>query len=353
MDTNRNKDVIDLKAVFQTLWQQRRTFYRVLPVVFVLSCIWIFPQPRYYTSSVKLAPEFSGEMMDAAGGLSSLASSFGFNLGGMGTNDAIYPLLYPELFESPQFVSGLFKVQVRTKDGSLQTDYYTYLRKHQKKNPLTRPFNQFRNWVKSFFQEKVTGVGHDGLDPFWMNRVDYGLYLKVGKQITCNIDKKTDVTTITVKDQDPLVSATMADSVRVHLQDFITDYRTSKARLDAAHYRHLADSARLEYEAASKIYSDYVDRHKEVSMQSYISRRDELEADMGLKLNAYTAMMTQLQAMDAKVQEKTPAFTVLKSATVPPKPAGPKRMLFILGMLILATIVLSLYLARDEMIKQS
>ena len=134
MDTNRNKDVIDLKAVFQTLWQQRRTFYRVLPVVFVLSCIWIFPQPRYYTASVKLAPEFSGEMMDAAGGLSSLASSFGFNLGGMGTNDAIYPLLYPELFESPQFVSGLFKVQVRTKDGSLQTDYYTYLRKHQKKN---------------------------------------------------------------------------------------------------------------------------------------------------------------------------------------------------------------------------
>ena len=252
MDTNRNKDVIDLKAVFQTLWQQRRTFYRVLPVVFVLSCIWIFPQPRYYTSSVKLAPEFSGEMMDAAGGLGSLASSFGFNLGGMGTNDAIYPLLYPELFESPQFVSGLFKVQVRTKDGSLQTDYYTYLRKHQKKNPLTRPFNQFRNWVKSFFQEKVTGVGHDGLDPFWMNRVDYGLYMKVGKQITCNIDKKTDVTTITVKDQDPLVSATMADSVRVHLQDFITDYRTSKARLDAAHYRHLADSARLEYEAASK-----------------------------------------------------------------------------------------------------
>ncbi|MCR5433493.1 MAG: chain-length determining protein [Bacteroidaceae bacterium] len=353
MDTNRNKDVIDLKAVFQTLWQQRRTFYRVLPVVFVLSCIWIFPQPRYYTSSVKLAPEFSGEMMDAAGGLSSLASSFGFNLGGMGTSDAIYPLLYPELFESPQFVSGLFKVQVRTKDGSLQTDYYTYLRKHQKKNPLTRPFNQFRNWVKSFFQEKVTGVGHDGLDPFWMNRVDYGLYLKVGKQITCNIDKKTDVTTITVKDQDPLVSATMADSVRVHLQDFITDYRTSKARLDAAHYRHLADSARLEYEAASKIYSDYVDRHKEVSMQSYISRRDELEADMGLKLNAYTAMMTQLQAMDAKVQEKTPAFTVLKSATVPPKPAGPKRMLFILGMLILSTIVLSLYLAKDEMIKQS
>ena len=88
-------------------------------------------------------------------------------------------------------------------------------------------------------------------------------------------------------------------------------------------------------------------------MQSYISRRDELEADMGLKLNAYTAMTTQLQAMEAKVQEKTPAFTVLKSATVPVKPTEPKRMLFVLGMLFLATIVLTLYLAKDELIKHS
>lgn len=351
MERNQNKDVIDLKAVFQTIWQQRRTFYRVLPVVFVLSCIWIFPQPRYYTASVKLAPEFAGDM--EAGGLSSIASSFGFNLGGMGGgSDAIYPLLYPELFESPEFVVGLFKIQVTTADRSLTTDYYTYLKKHQKKNPLTRPFLKAKQWVTDLFASKEVMVGGgDGVKPFWMNRKDYGLYMKVGKQITCSIDKKTDVTTITVKDQDPLVSATMADSVRLHLQNFIINYRTSKARLDVEHYKHLADSARLEYEAASRIYSDYVDRHKEVSMQSYISRRDELEADMGLKLNAYTAIMTQLQAMEAKVQEKTPAFTVLKSATVPVKPAGPKRMFFVAGMLILACIVLTGYLIRHQLFK--
>ncbi len=352
METKRNKDVIDLRAVFQTIWQQRRLFYRVLPIVFVLSCVWIFPQPRYYISSVKLAPEFANEM--DAGGLSSIASSFGFNLGGMaGGTDAIYPLLYPELFESPEFVVGLFKIQVTTADRSLTTDYYTYLKKHQKKNPLTRPFKKAKQWITNLFTEKEIQVGSDGVKPFWMNRRDYGLFMKAGRLITCTIDKKTDVTTITVQDQDPLVSATMADSVRVHLQNFITGYRTSKARLDADHYRHLADSARLEYEAASRLYSEYVDRHREVAMQSYISRRDELEADMGLKLNAYTAMMTQLQAMEAKVQEKTPAFTVLKSATVPVKPAGPKRMLFILGMLFLATIILSLYLVRGELIKQS
>ena len=58
-------------------------------------------------------------------------------------------------------------------------------------------------------------------------------------------------------------------------------------------------------------------------------------------------MCTQLEAMKAKLQERTPAFTTLKSATVPIKPAGPKRMIFVAGMLILGTIVTSLWLVRD------
>ena len=54
-------------------------------------------------------------------------------------------------------------------------------------------------------------------------------------------------------------------------------------------------------------------------------------------------------SLTASAQEKTPAFTTLKSAIVPVKPAGPKRMLFVAGMLILASVVTSgLILLREE-----
>lgn len=46
-------------------------------------------------------------------------------------------------------------------------------------------------------------------------------------------------------DQDPLISATMADSVSMHLQQFITKYRTNKARIDVEHYQKLAMMLRL------------------------------------------------------------------------------------------------------------
>ena len=64
---------------------------------------------------------------------------------------------------------------------------------------------------------------------------------------------------------------------------------------------------------------------------------------MQLKYNTYTTLMTQYQAAKAKVQERTPAFTLVQGAAVPIKPAGPKRMIFVIGMCVLAVFGTSLY----------
>ena len=70
-----------------------------------------------------------------------------------------------------------------------------------------------------------------------------------------------------------------------------------------------------------------------------------------MKYNTYQAMSTQLEAMKAKLQERTPAFTILTNATVPVLPAGPKRMLFVLAMLVLGTVVTSTYILRSDLRK--
>ena len=337
--------IIDLGNIVRILWTKKKTFVKVWVVTFILSCIWILPQPRYYVCEVKLAPEMSGP--EVSGGLSSLASSFGVNLGGLAGNDAIYPTLYPDLFKSPEFTTELFNIQVKTIDGDISTDYYTYLLKHQKKNLLTQPFARFANWLKSLFEKpsKTISTGHN---PFRLSKKEQGIMFKVQKNILCNVDKRTDVISISVKDQDALVCATMADSVMAHLQEFITSYRTKKARLDLEYYQNLSDSARIEYVEAQKAYSDYCDAHNNILLQASISQRDRLENDLSMKLNTYQAMLTQLQATKAKVQERTPAFTTLQSATVPIKPAGPKRMLFVIGMMILAFAITSVYVLRKQ-----
>lgn len=348
---NNNQQIIDLGKIFRTLWENRRRFYKVWAITFVLSCIWIFPQPRFYTCDVKLAPEMNGE--DVGSGISSIASSFGFNLGGAAGQDAIYPELYPELFESSEFIVGLFGIKVTTKDHELTTDYYTYMKNHQQKNPLTWPLVWTRIKITSLFESKDTtpsGNGQGGINPFMMSRKDYMLMQKIMKNISCSVDKKTSVVTINVQDQDPLVCATMADSVKTHLQDFIIRYRTSKAAEDVVHYQQMCDSAEAEYDAAMQAYSRFCDTHNNIILQSFQSERDKLESELSIKQNSLAAMETQLQTTKVKLQEKTPAFTTLKSATVPIKPAGPKRMLFVIGMLILVTTVKGFLLIRKDIL---
>ena len=78
-------------------------------------------------------------------------------------------------------------------------------------------------------------------------------------------------------------------------------------------------------------------------LESYRAKQTDLENDMQLKYNTYTTIMTQYQMAKAKVQERTPAFTLVQGAAVPIKPAGPKRMLFVAGMCVLAFFFSSIY----------
>lgn len=342
-DIQNQPPIIDLGKIAKVLWAKRKLYYKVLPIVFILSCIWIFPQPRYYTCVVALAPEAQSDKL-SGGGLSSLASSFGLNLDGAAGSDAIYPMLYPDLFDSPDFLVSLMNINVCTLDGSVNTDYYTYMMKHQKKNWLIYPFVKAKVWLSNQFEShgKVAGKVEQ-LNPFALSYNDFMLIDGIKGNINCAVDKKTNVVSITVTDQDARICATMADSIRVRLQNFIIAYRTSKARMDMEYYAALMKEAKDEYDAILKEYSDYCDSHQNVIMQASISERDRLENEMQIKLQKYTTLTTQYEAMKSKVQERTPAFTTLKSATIPVKPAGPKRMIFVAAMLFLGFFGTSIF----------
>ena len=125
-----NKNVINISDIVKKLLAHKKLFLKVLSIVFVLSCALILCVPRYYTCDIKLAPEY-----DFASGssLSSIASSFGIDLGENPTTDAISPTLYPDLMESTDFLVSLFDIQVKSLDGTIDTDYFTYLKKYQKR----------------------------------------------------------------------------------------------------------------------------------------------------------------------------------------------------------------------------
>jgi len=335
---------IDFVKILKALKKHPRTFAKSLPTAFVLSCLLILCVPRYYTCTVTLAPEMSSF---GSNSLSQVASSFGFDLSSTstGNSDAILPELYPDVVNSVSFRTSLFPISVETHDGSLKTTYYDYLLKYQDAPWWTSAIN----WFKNLFKKNDTLKAKNKIiDPFRLTRQQNSILLTLEDKISCNVDKKNYVISINVKDQDPLICATMADSVKTRLQDFITNYRTSKARNDLAYTEKIYNESKKRYVKSRQKYASFADSNGELILERYKSELEDFENEMQLNFNTYSMMSNQLQAARAKVQEQTPVFTTLQSASVPLKPAGPKRMIFVLVVTFLTFIGTSINILRKE-----
>ena len=332
---------IDLKEVIKKLKAEKKRFYYALPITFVCTYLIIFCIPRYYTSSVSMAPEPTGSMPALSGSLSSLASSFGLSsLSKMNSSDALNVDIYPDIISSYDFLAELMTIEVETKDGDVKTNYYQYLRDHQAQPWWGYIVGTVSNWFSD--DEGIDSInGQEKINIFHLTKKQNALFALAQKNIACAIDKKTDIISIVVKDQDPKVCALMADSTCRKLQEFIVSYRTSKARIDYEYYQKLTEEAKKDYDKALLNFSRFSDANADMVLSSMNAKEDYLESEMQLKYNVYTAMSTQMQSAGAKLQEATPAFTVIQSASMPVKAAGPKRVLIAVAMTILVAIGLT------------
>ena len=348
METAKKTKAIDMVVIFRKAWENRRLYYIVLPTVFVLSCLIIICVPRTYTTDTTVVPELDNSK--TGGTLSSLASSFGLNMDMLQTSDAITPLLYPDLMSDNRFVSELFGIKVRTADGEVNTTYAKYILEHTKQPWWSYVAGAVKSLMPKPKDKGVAGKGTK-FDPYCLSRDEDDLANAVRASVAIGVDKKTGVIGISTSAQDPLVCKILADSTRTILLKYITDYRTNKARTDMAYYHGLLVEAKADYERARQLYASYSDANSDVVLTSFRSKQEDLENEMQLKFNVYSTVSAQYQEAKARVQERTPAFTLLKGAAVPIKPARPKRMFFVLAMTMLAAFILTLYSVRGYLLK--
>ena len=340
MEERNNSDIkaIDVVQIFKKLWADRTLFYKILPIAFVLACIIILGFPRYYTTEIKLVPEGGNMMISET--LSSIASSLGRSKL-MSEEDAISPKLYPNLMEDNAFVTNMFGIIVKDKKGEINTTYHDYLKYHQKFTIWTYPIRL----VKGLIAKKEESGNNSGqFDPYYLSKTEDDIAKLIRNDIKIDIDKKSGVITLHTRAQDALICKTLGDSVVVRLQKFITDYRTNKARKDYDYYMKITTEAKKDYEEIRQRYAVFADASTNISRRSVELKMEDMENEMQLKFNTYTLMNTQLQAAKAKVQERTPAFTLLKGAAVPLRPSSPKRVIFVLGCLFMTFICTSFYI---------
>lgn len=343
---------IDYGKLFQDLLKHKKLFYKVLGWVFVVGCAIVLSLPNYYKCMVTLSPEMSGTKSSSS--LASLASSFGVNLSGAlgNSTEALFPTLYPDLMNSTEFKSGLFRIPV-TIEGDKEAggvdrtmSYYEYLKDEQKTPWWSAAIKGTKKWLVRLFKDEKKES--DVIDPFRLTKEQTEIVKMIDKNIICAVDKKTMVISIEVTDQNPVICATMADSVKVRLQQAITDYRTSKARVDLEYDKKMYEKAKQRYDKACDAYVRFADGNQKVFLQTIRQKQSKLEDEMLLLRTICQQLGSQVQQAEMKVQEATPAFTTLQNATVPVKKAGPVRSKIVLTFLFLAFLATSVWVFYKE-----
>lgn len=327
---------IDLLELATKLWAQKKKIVKWCVWGAVIGLVIAFSIPREYATSVKLAPEIS-DPKAAAGGLGALASMAGLSSGATSGADAVYPQLYPDVVSSVPFITSLFNVEVETKEDGEKFTVQQYM-EDETSSPWWSVILGVPGKIIGLLKaDEEVEEGHK-LNNFQLTQDEADLVEALSKRVTANVDQKTSVVTIDVKMQDPLVSAMLADTVVTRLQEYVTSYRTNKARQDLEYAEKLNKEAQQEYYRAQQRYADYLDRNQGLAFRSAQITRDRLENETTLAFNLYNQTAQQVQKAKAKVQETTPVYAVVTPATVPIKPAAPRKVLILAGFIFLAFV---------------
>ena len=280
---NPEEGTIDLLELVRTLWRQRKKLLIWSVCGAIVGLVVAFSIPREYTTSVKLAPE-SNDNKRGAAGLGALASMAGIAVSSSGS-DAVYPMLYPDVVGSVPFLTGLFNVEVKTDgDDSKDITVADYI-KDDLKNPWWSAIMSLPGKMLSIFRSGDETPGNHKLDTFRLTLEEDALVTALRSRVSAAVDAKTSVVSVSVVMQDPLVSAMLADTVVERLKEFVTAYRTNKARQDLEYAETLNEEARVKYYRAQQAYADYLDRNQGIVLRSAQVERERLENEASLAFN--------------------------------------------------------------------
>lgn len=346
-DTLKNKNEgeekeIDLLELASTLWKQRRKLIKWSLCGALIGLVIAFSIPKEYTTSVKLAPEIN-DSKASSGGLGALASMAGLSAGSAAGADAVYPMLYPDVVSSVPFSTSLFDVEVTTKEDGRKMTVSQFLEEETKAPWWSFVLRLPVKLIGMLKSEEEVPEDHK-LDNFQLTLDENKMVETLNQRIAASVDTKTSVVTINVQMQDPLVSAILADTVVSRLQEYITAYRTNKARKDLEYAQKLNREAKDNYYKAQQRYADYLDRNQGLAFHSAQTVRERLENEATLAFNLYNQTAQQVQKTQAKVQETTPVYAIVTPATVPVRASSPRKVMILIGFTFLAFVACAVWI---------
>ena len=317
---------IDIMELISKLWKRRSFIIKWCIAGAIIGLVAGFSIPKTYKAGVTLAPELQQK---TSSGVSSIASMMGVNLNN--SIDAINAEMFPDVVHSTPFIYELFGLPVtfERKDSVITAPLLEYMKEYQK-SPWWTPIMNFPfkvlGWCIDIIRpDEEDELGDGVLDPSNLPKKERKVVKYFAENIMVTVDKKSLKTQMNLTMQDPLVVATVMNAVTDNLKDYMSDYRSSKARQDVENLEVICAQRKADYYKAQQAYAKYIDANKNVILQSANAERERLQQEMNLAYQVYSQVATQLEGARIQAEQAKPVFVIIDPVTVPIKKAAPSK----------------------------
>ena len=317
---------IDWQDLLSKGWRGKKVIITVTVVFMFLGLISALTMTRIYTSKVTLVPELGKSTSSSLSSLSSMLGLGGMTMGS--SADAYHVTVYPEVVASTPFVAKMFDMRVTDPKKGIDTTLIGYLTRER--FSIGNVIGYVTKPIFSLFSNKEEETKGNELNLFHLTKEQDRIVKTMNKAIQVDVDKKTGETTIQVTMDNPVIAATVADTVCKHLREYIVEYRTRKAREDLENYKKIADESYQRYLKASKAYAYYQDHNRGLILNAVISEGSRLSNELQIASQLYQQMKLQAEMARGKVIDEKPVFAIIQPATVPLLPQNSRAKVLLI-----------------------
>ena len=303
---------LELIEMLKLLVSEKKTLCITTIISALLGVIISISLPKQYTVNIDLATESGGNTNSSIGNMASFLGITNLNLN---NNEALNTGIYSNIIESTPFMLEVINSNVKQNSKTIQIKNYL--------NELKQPW---WNLLFNLKNNNITKNSTEKQNNILKLKSDEIKAISILKQaLKTEMQRKTNIFSITITLQDPYITAIIADSIAYKLQKYVTNYRTQKAINNYKYLESLYIERKAEYYEMQQKYAQYIDMNRDLQSQKATIAVERLKNEVNLSYQIYTQIATQLELAKAKIQEEQPILSIIEPAYIPANPSAPNK----------------------------
>lgn len=309
--------------------------------------------PNSFTAKTTFILQTGSESSNS-GGLSSLASLAGLNLGSVSNGSDIPPSLYPKIVSSVPFKLELLDQDIIVNEELKKIGNYISSKEggFSILNFITKYTIGLPSVILSTFRVDSEAITFQKSDIFQVNNEDRKLFQALENNLVLSPNKKEGFITLEFSDQNKFIAAQVVEHAKEILQARIIEFKNQSARENLKFTSRQFEQNRIVYERLQDSLAIFRDQNLNISSSLYQNRLDRLERDLNLASSVAEQLASQVEQAKLQLNRDTPVFTIIEPVTVPYQRTSPKRSLIVVSLAFLGFFLSGVFIIVKKPVSQ-